>query len=111
MDFNGIDFNKVLEEGAQEHKDEEDDTTNGHETPEHTDCSVAGFESLRTDSMTVKALFERTKIASQPTVISDHLVFQQSVRTELPFRWSFKGAPEVNKFEQVMIDNVSPPSG
>ncbi|KAG9022712.1 hypothetical protein FRB95_014288 [Tulasnella sp. JGI-2019a] len=106
MDFNNVDFNKVLEEDGQEHEDggpDRDDTINGHEAAEHTSCSVDGFEGLQTDSMAVKGLFERTKIASQPTIITDPLVFEQSVRTELPFRWSLKDAPEVNKFDKVMI--------
>ncbi|KAG8983245.1 hypothetical protein FRB93_007330 [Tulasnella sp. JGI-2019a] len=76
-----------------------------HEAAEHTNYSVDGFEGLQTDSMAVKGLFERTKIASQPTIIKDQLVFEHSVRTGLPFRWSLKDAPEVNKFDKVMIDH------
>ncbi|KAG8997434.1 hypothetical protein FRB94_007660 [Tulasnella sp. JGI-2019a] len=92
MDFNNVDFIKVLGEDAQEHKDGGLDGDDG-------------FEGLQTDSMAVKGLFERTKIASQPTIIKDQLVFEHSVRTGLPFRWSLKDAPEVNKFDKVMIDH------
>ncbi|KAG9015097.1 hypothetical protein FRB94_004216 [Tulasnella sp. JGI-2019a] len=94
---------------GEDEGDDVDDMTNGNnmrqQTPEHTTYSVAGFGGLRMESEAIKDLFERTRIASQPTVIRDPLVFKGPVRTELPFRWSFKDTPEVNRFEKVMIDN------
>ncbi|KAG8877386.1 hypothetical protein FRB97_003459 [Tulasnella sp. 331] len=83
----------------------EDDAEDGQDIWHNTDDSVAGFGILRTGSVATKEQFERTKIAIGPTYVMDRAVFTERIETELPFRWSFKDAPEVRRFSKVMIDN------
>ncbi|KAG8921514.1 hypothetical protein FRC01_000214 [Tulasnella sp. 417] len=67
--------------------------------------AITGFGDLCILKPEEKARCERTSIALHESYVEDMLVFKDRITTSLPFRWSFKTAPEVQRWTSCMLDD------
>ncbi|KIO34819.1 hypothetical protein M407DRAFT_240600 [Tulasnella calospora MUT 4182] len=67
--------------------------------------AIPGFGDLCILRPEEKARCERTRVALHESYVEDILVFKNRITTSLPFRWSFKTAPEVQRWTSCMLDD------
>ncbi|KAG9047753.1 hypothetical protein FS837_001594 [Tulasnella sp. UAMH 9824] len=94
-------------EGEDENEEEQEDeeTTVRRTLRQRRQDAIPGFGDLCIIRPEEKARCERTNVALHESYVEDALVFKDRITTSLRFRWSFKTAPEIQRWTSCMMDD------
>ncbi|KAG8940385.1 hypothetical protein FRC00_013039, partial [Tulasnella sp. 408] len=92
-------------EDEDEDEDEPEGNTGRRTLNQRQQDAIPGFGDLCIISPEEKARCERTNVALHESYVEDALVFKDRITTSLRFRWSFKTAPEVQRWTSCMMDD------
>ncbi|KAG8954499.1 hypothetical protein FRC04_011827 [Tulasnella sp. 424] len=109
-DDNWVDEEEEEEEEGEDEEDEElewevQQETNLARSARRRRDAILGFGSLCIQGPEEKARCERMGIAYHESYLEDDYVFKYRITTSLPFRWSFKTAPEIQRWTSCMLDD------
>ncbi|KAG8975008.1 hypothetical protein FRB90_009665 [Tulasnella sp. 427] len=85
--------------------DVDDDPDARRTSEQRTRDAIEGFGSLCVINKDQKAQCERTKVALHESYVEDVFVYKQRITTSLPFRWSFRTEPEIQRWTACMMDD------